>query len=305
MEFTFVLSFLNQSPKILKNPLEFSYLSSTDTPAESLKAVFLIEHPQSWEQEIYGIELRADGKTLFHGGCDRQIVSLDEKGCKLTLWGRSDAAAVLDNEAIPQEYHNVSMEEIFNQHIKPYGLENNLGATGTLPAYRVTKGMSEWEAFSRFCCWSVGRIPYVCKNKVSFFVSGRGRNVITPKTWAVKNFSHVICRDKVISQVWMRDKSGQYRTIVQNQQAQKLQIQRRRCLIPAPEWSYPVTDASQRLKKSMDGRVYQEIELADLANWDIGSEVVVTIPGFYHRGNIVQREIGFDQQRAYTRLKIE
>ena len=132
MELTFQFSFLDGSRKMLKNPVSFSCLSSTDTPAESLKAVFMVNDPGIWKQEMDSVLVQMGEKLLFQGKCDRQIVSLSQQGCRLTIWARSLAAALLDNEAIPQEYHNISVNEVFDKHIKPYGFRNDLGVTGRM-----------------------------------------------------------------------------------------------------------------------------------------------------------------------------
>ncbi len=158
-------------------PVHFSCVSSVDTPADSIKATFLISHPKEWMKEIKTLELQGDGDRLFHGICDRQIVSLQQDGCRMTVWGRSDAALLLDNEAIPQEYVRVSLDEMFDKHIKPYGFQNELGLTGSLSNYRVGKGISEWGAFSTFCRRSVGRTPHIHFGKVSFFLPGKGNHI--------------------------------------------------------------------------------------------------------------------------------
>ena len=61
-------------------PVHFSCVSSVDTPADSIKATFLISHPKEWMKEIKALELQGDGNRLFHGICDRQIVSLQQDG---------------------------------------------------------------------------------------------------------------------------------------------------------------------------------------------------------------------------------
>ena len=305
MDVLFVLSFLDGSRKTLKHPVEFSCLSSTDTPAESLKAVFIVNDPETWKQEVESVTVRVGAQNLFRGGCDRQIIRLSQKGCHLTIWARSLAAALLDNEAIPQEYHNISVNEVFEKHIRPYGFQNDLGVTGRLASYRVPKGISEWEAFSRFCSRAVGRTPYVAGNRVRFFTQGNGNKVITPKLYPVKQVSYTIRRTETISQVLIRDKSGQYRTSVSNPTAQKFHIVRRRALIPSPEWAQPTINAALQMKKSMAHRTASEIILSQVLDWEIGSDIVLSIPGFYLRGNIMEREIGFNQQGEYTKLTIE
>lgn len=305
MQLKFIFSFLESGRKILKNPSDFSCISSADTPADSLKATFLIDEPEKWKKEICDIEVFLDEKKIFEGGCDRQVVSLGEKGCILTVWARSKAAVLLDNEAIAQEYAQVSLDEMFDRHIKPYGFINDLGVTGRTGAYRVGKGMSEWEAFSKFCRRVVKRTPYIHGKEVAFLTHGRGTKVISPQKYPIRKVSNVICRDKIISEVLIRDKGGQYRTKVQNKKAGSLKICRRRCLIPSPEWALTVEDAHLKMKQSMEGRNFWEVELCGLFDWEVGTEAVLTMPKLYLKGNIVSRELGFNQKGAYTRLRVK
>ena len=98
MELHFFLEQLDGQRRELVHPVSFSLVRSADTPADSLKAEFMVPGAQEWEQEIARVELQADGRRLFCGICDRQIVGLDSAGCRLTVWARSDAAVLLDNE---------------------------------------------------------------------------------------------------------------------------------------------------------------------------------------------------------------
>ena len=144
MKLEFFVETLEGSRRRKMFPVHFSCVSSVDTPADSIKATFLIFHPKEWMKEIKALELQGDGNRLFHGICDRQIVSLQQDGCRMTVWGRSDAALLLDNEAIPQEYVRVSLDEMFDKHIKPYGFQNELGLThlfrpGSFPGSIIIK----------------------------------------------------------------------------------------------------------------------------------------------------------------------
>ena len=137
-------------------PVSFSLVRSADTPADSLKAEFMVSDAQDWEQEIARIELQAEGRRLFRGICDRQIVGIDSAGCRLTVWARSDAAVLLDNEAIPQEYSCVTLDEMFAKHLAPYGFQSDLEGEGSLLGYQVGKGVSEWRPSppSASGCWA-------------------------------------------------------------------------------------------------------------------------------------------------------
>lgn len=100
MELHFFLEQLDGQRRELVHPVSFSLVRSADTPADSLKAEFMVPDAQDWEQEIARVELQADGRRLFRGICDRQIVGLDSAGCRLTVWARSDAAVLQGSFAL-------------------------------------------------------------------------------------------------------------------------------------------------------------------------------------------------------------
>lgn len=305
MGMSFFLWTVDGKRRKISFPIEFSYLSSVDTPADSLKAVFFIEDPKLWRTEIAQVQVELEGKQLFHGGCDKQVISMGENGCRLTLWARSDAAVLLDNEAIPQEYTHVSLDEIFDRHIRPYGFQNNLGSNAKLPFYRVGKGMSEWEAFSHFCSCAVKKLPYVLGAKVCFLTQGKGSRIILPQNTPILSASETIRRTQAISQVLIRDSTGRYSGKIENRQAQQAKILRRRCLIPSTQWEWSPKDAEYRMERSMQGRIQKEVCLAGLMDWELGEQVVLNQPQIYFRGNIVSRELEFTKSGEFTRLILE
>ena len=289
-----------------KMVVEFYCISSVDTPADSLRAVVLSGQPLDWEEEIAELELQYDSRRIFSGICDRQIVSMGTRGCRLTVWGRSEGPLLLDNEAIPQEYSRVSMEQMFQRHIRPYGFTANLERSAVLEHYQVGKGVSEWEAFSRFCQRAVKLRPYLDGRTVRFLLPGRGRRVISSQM-PVLRMSKTVRRSEVISQVLVRDGQGRYSTGIDNSEAQQLHIRRRRCLIPSAQWAQTGVDAGLRLEESMRGRVRWEVELAGIADWELGCEVLLAVPGTgqYFQGNLVERELRYRESGAVSRLVLE
>ena len=304
MKLEFFIETLEGNRRRKMFPVDFSCVSSVDTPADSLKATFFISQPKEWMQEIKTLELQGDGNRLFHGICDRQIVSLQQDGCKMTVWGRSDAALLLDNEAIPQEYMRVSLDEMFDKHLKPYGFQNELGLMGSLSNYRVGKGVSEWEAFSTFCRRAVGRTPYVHFSKVSFFLPGKGTHIISEKM-PVISVRWINRRSEIISETLIRDDMGRYLSCVQNEKAEGLEVFRRRCLIPSSQWANPAADAKLQMEESARGKICLEVEIPQILNWELGEEVTVSLPKLYFRGNIVSREMEFSQSGAVSRFVLE
>lgn len=304
MELHFFLEQLDGQRRELVHPVSFSLVRSADTPADSLKAEFMVPDAQDWEQEIARVELQADGRRLFRGICDRQIVGLDSAGCRLTVWARSDAAVLLDNEAIPQEYSCVTLDEMFAKHLAPYGFQSDLEGEGSLLGYQVGKGVSEWEAFSTFCQRALGRSPHIHLSRVSFRLPGRARRTISSGQ-AVSAVSRTVRRSEVISQVLLRDELGRYSTALENEAARGLQILRRRCMIPGAQWANTAQDARLKMQQSMQERIQWEIELPRLVDWELGDQVSGELAGLAFRGNIVYQELHFSGQGESSLLILE
>ena len=271
MELHFFLEQLDGQRRELVHPVSFSLVRSADTPADSLKAEFMVPDAQDWEQEIARIELQADGRRLFRGICDRQIVGLDSAGCRLTVWARSDAAVLLDNEAIPQEYSCVTLDEMFAKHLAPYGFQSDLEGEGSL---------------------------------LGFQLPGRARRTISSGQ-AVSAVSRTVRRSEVISQVLLRDELGRYSTALENEAARGLQILRRRCMIPGAQWANAAQDARLKMQQSMRERIQWEIELPRLVDWELGDQVSGELSGLAFRGNIVYQELRFSGQGESSLLILE
>lgn len=174
MELNVFVELLDGSRKQIGGMTLFSWVCSADTPADSLKVRCL----QQMEAEVVRIEVQSGGRRLFRGFCDRQKTFVDGTGCHTELWGRSDAAVLMDNEAIPQEYSRVTLQELFEKHIKPYGFQNDLPQAATLNYFRVSKGVSEWEAFSDGCIQALGQQPFVHLSRVSARLPGKQRHLV-------------------------------------------------------------------------------------------------------------------------------
>ena len=231
-------------------------------------------------------------------------MGLNSAGCRLTVWARSDAAVLLDNEAIPQEYSCVTLDEMFAKHLAPYGFQSDLEGEGSLLGYQVGKGVSEWEAFSTFCQRALGRSPHVHLSRVSFRLPGRARRTISSGQ-AVSAVSRTVRRSEVISQVLLRDELGRYSTALENEAARGLQILRRRCMIPGAQWANAAQDARLKMQQSMRGRIQWEIELPRLVDWELGDQVSGELAGLAFRGNIVYQELRFSGQRESSLLILE
>ena len=88
-----------------------------------------------------------------------------------------------------------------------------------LSHFRVGKGVSEWEAFSDGCIQALGQQPFVHLSRVSARLPGKQSHLVGVQD-AVLRLSRVVRREKVISQVLLRDEWGRYSTRIENPQAQ-------------------------------------------------------------------------------------
>ena len=117
--------------------------------------------------------------------------------------------------------------------------------------------------------------------------------------------SRVVRREKVISQVLLRDEWGRYSTRIENPQAQGLAIQRRRCLIPSAQWERPTADAQRRMNRSMEGRIRWELELGKLVDWQLGDRVRVQLPEGGCAGSLISKELQYEDGRERSLLILE
>ena len=117
-----------------------------------------------------GMEKKLSGAALFYAQWDGQRVFtgvIDEFGCVcgngglyLELSGRSMAARLLDNEAMPAQYQRATCTDIIERHVKPYGVDTVGGqALPAVSGFSVSSGVSEWSVVQDFACYHGGIVP--------------------------------------------------------------------------------------------------------------------------------------------------
>jgi len=100
-----------------------------------------------------------EGERIFTGVVD-EYAFVHDGGTWLELSGRSMAARLLDNEAMPAQYQRLTCADLLERHVKPYGLDAVGGEQ--LPAvsgFSVTSGVSEWSVVENYAQYYGGVIP--------------------------------------------------------------------------------------------------------------------------------------------------
>ena len=145
----------------LPNPISMEINMAANTPANSLSLTVPCTAPMN---ELAEISVHIDGKLSFSGIVDEQIMQYSN-GCTLKINARSFAALLIDNEAIPANYHTPSLADIFSIHAQPYGIKGFIGDNKVCTCdFTIKKGVSEWEVIENFCKSVLKTTPSITKD---------------------------------------------------------------------------------------------------------------------------------------------
>lgn len=303
----FVLTDVVGNKFFLHSPAGFSCSKSMDSPADSLSVSFfqnVLADQYDGFPEIKFVQAFLGNDLLFDGICDEQSVCYNQNGACIELAARGLGALLLDNEACPQEYSRVSMDEIFQKHVKPYGFFLFQSNGETLPIFTVSKGMSQWDVFSSFCKQAVGKVPYVSGDTVLLYPDSKHVPGIQGDFLdGVVEVKHTIRRCDAISTVFLRDEDGRYSAHIKNNQALDAGISRTRYLIPSPQWVGKVeANAALKLKDSMASRNKWYVKLAGIHNYSLGD--FISLQHHFSNLQIVKVQFVFNQLGWFTKLSL-
>lgn len=257
----------------LKNPLAVSLVRTLESPAQSL-SITLPMAAGNLPGVAAQAAVRRGPAVIFTGFCDQQTAKETHAGRTFTVQARSRGALLLDNEALPQTYYNITTDELFRRHLRPYGFTRlEVPRQVELGVFTVTKGKCEWEVFSAFCNRAYGQAPVI----------GSGERVIvqareTAATAVVTNrpgrsglrylsAEDVLRRASVISEMLVRDKEGNYSRSLENPFGNPWLVQRRRYIIPAAEYATaPLADGWQRFLEAQRASHTAEVVLPGWAD---------------------------------------
>ncbi|MEG2038786.1 MAG: hypothetical protein RRZ73_03550, partial [Oscillospiraceae bacterium] len=208
------------------------------------------------------VNIYIDNELVFEGRVDRQEQRLDENGTTLNVECRSLGAAMLDNEAEPREYFSVNGNDIFNAHIRSYGYELLKPLSSlTIPSFKVTNGLSDWDVFAIFCQRVYGSSPFIRSDrKVWIDQTGRFYDL---SDYPLKSITRNYDPCNTISHIYVRDNRGYYTTRVDNENLPDLYLSRRHFILPNSQYGGKnYGDAYERIKRSMAKTFSQQAEFA-------------------------------------------
>ncbi|WP_283610147.1 hypothetical protein [Faecalispora anaeroviscerum] len=233
----------------LGTPLSVRISRGAGAPADEL----IGEFPWSALPPLYRLRVSDGERIVFFGPVDVQQERISPKGAFLRVEGRSLAALLLDNEAVPQTYYSPPFSTVFSRHAAPYGFSRCRvpGSTEKIGEFTVTKGMSEWQVLESFCrrAWSASPV-FQDGNELTVGASELGETLLfgnqglrylslTKTQKAYKRISEILVRSA---------KDGRYTVSVTEEQALREGICRRRCLSSSSGISAKQALASARQK---------------------------------------------------------
>lgn len=218
-------------------PLSVHISRGAGAPADELVGEF----PWSALPPLYRLRVLDGDRLVFFGPVDVLQEKISPKGAFLRVEGRSLAALLLDNEALPQTYYSPPFSAVFARHAAPYGFMRYRvpGGAEKIGEFTVTKGMSEWQVLESFCrrAWSTSP---ALQTGGELTVGGAEESGILWFGDSVRGLTYLsltrTCREyERISELLARSvRDGRYTVSLTNEQALRDGIRRRRCLSASP-----------------------------------------------------------------------
>lgn len=215
----------------LPKPLSALLCRDAGTPADSLTAVFY----GALADELAQVFVYKDGKEIFRGIADEQITYSGETE-KTKLVCRSMAALLIDNEACPCTFRDVSASLVFSRYAKPLGFTHFTGEDRTLRGeFKIAKGESCWQVIEDFCTKAFGTFPSVEGSAVNMQgIRVTGEELVFSDKGAGIPFTsleHSYLRCKLVSRVRVKlSNGGEYSTFVTCKEAENSGVCRERYL---------------------------------------------------------------------------
>lgn len=263
----------------LGKPVSVRINKSDDAPADDLYAAFCYKDSID---ELKYIKVYCGDDIAFDGILDEQIVEVSNSGSLLKIYARSIGALLVDNSALPQSYTNVSLEIIFNRHIRPYGITKFVGSNKVFSTeFIVYKGMSEWDVLEKFCTLFLNTTPRISNDGIvnaSGIFDGSKNVYLNNFTGEIKykSISKNIKRFNRISEVFVRAKEeSSYSIRVANDDAIKSGVKRKRYLNAYDDNRTPVCYAQSVIDDSDKKASKIVVSCIGAVNTDIGCMVVI------------------------------
>ena len=160
------------------------------------------------------------GEEVFYGVVDAYEITTGRNGQLVRVTGRGMAARLLDNESEPVQYVTCTLEDILNNHVRPYGIAAiEVGCAGSAAGYVVESGVSQWTALYNFCKYVCGITPRFSKTGALVLAPVSGNVVRIDDASGADDLVFTQRRYGVVSSVLVRHTADYSQETVQDAEA--------------------------------------------------------------------------------------
>lgn len=269
--------------------LSYELTSEVSAPCDGLRLSFLYNEKCP---EIVRAEAYNGSRKIFNGYIDRQTVSLASESRYVFIYARSTAALLIDNEALPCQYHRPSSRQLWFHNARDFGFGCALPQLKCDNDYYVTKGTSCFGAINNFFAMLYSAGIYVDADNVirAYEKGSRLRELDLSK---ITKAQYVINRSNPVSQIdYKISASDKYRYHLKSRHAEANGIRRRRLinLSSLPLWQREAA-ARRSLLKSLENLYVLELELEGTADYSLYDRVAVNLKGLCENEEMLVYEL--------------
>lgn len=249
----FVLTDCDGNRFKVNSPLTVVFNSEYDVPADDITIMF--PYDKKITDSINLITAENNGKLVFKGTIDEIENIKNDRAVITRIKARSMAGVLLDNEAEPVTYDNVTADFIFGRHLLPFGIDDFVAdSTPLWDNLKIYKGMTHWQVYENFCKNLYGSVPRITSDGVAVFNGGEFDEVLCFSDNSLGIGYYSINEDnkkyKLISKVMLKLKSfGGYVGSIENKNTDCKGITRVR-LVNATADTSPVDTADKIIAHS-------------------------------------------------------
>lgn len=193
--------------------LSFEIQKEENVPADYLEVKF-----KSFENadRINYIRAFNDDILVFFGICDEILFAKDLSGAVVTLYFRNKMALLIDNEALPDEFNNVTARVLFDRYIKKFGFTSFIADSKAVTGiFTVEKGESVYDALYNFSKLNNLSAPYLSdEDTVSFInIGNEQRTIFSDNENAQYKYRKIECSKfpyKLISKIHLKTSENDY-----------------------------------------------------------------------------------------------
>lgn len=144
----------NKKEYLIERMKEYDVETSLDIPADYFKLVLsnpTDKNGNGLHSELFNpndtFQISESYGTILDGISDDIDEGWDENGSYIEIIGRDKSLLLLENDAIPKTYYNLTLSSLIKQITVPYGFKTHVSNSHdkTIKKIVVESGMSEWD----------------------------------------------------------------------------------------------------------------------------------------------------------------